>query len=252
MSYDHNAHVSIKNREKTASVQDIQNSKYWKLVVDGPANIERRLKGANSLKFFCETYGSEQFTLDWSKAHLQAIELLEDSVLRNKRFCLSFPRGSGKSTLCGWTLLWAMLNSHSAYSVSIGATAKSANKDSTILSRLLDLILCLVLIFPKYSPLFYSWEVRAAVRKGKNAEALLQISYGARTRSGLRLLLVLISLGLVPTELIRPSEVSLIPPPSMEKFVGRRLKDQTVVCKGRRLLSLMISKLGSLLGTRKR
>ena len=129
MSYNHNEHVAKKQRERTSSAQDIMNSeKYWGQIVAGPADIGRRLEGSKSLKRFCEIYGSESFTLEWSDAHLKALELLQDSVQHNKRFCLSFPRGSGKSTLTQYTLVWAFLNGHSLYSVGIGATAKSAKQ----------------------------------------------------------------------------------------------------------------------------
>jgi len=111
---------------KTASAQDIINSPLFENIVAGPEDMGRRLAAQSSLKTFIETYAKETCYLAWSPAHLRALDLLQDSILNNRRFCLAMPRGSGKSSLCGLATIWALVCGHSQYTVSIGATSKSS------------------------------------------------------------------------------------------------------------------------------
>jgi hypothetical protein len=75
---------------------------------------------------FCETYGRETFALSWSPDHVLAIAKIEAAVLRGELFAFAMPRGSGKSTMCEWACLWAILYGHSSFVMLIGSDAAIA------------------------------------------------------------------------------------------------------------------------------
>ena len=78
-----------------------------------PPKDKKRLDACReSFRLFCETYGAEAFPLAWSPDHLKAIERIEAAVLRGELFAFAMPRGSGKTTLCEWSCIWAMLYGH--------------------------------------------------------------------------------------------------------------------------------------------
>jgi hypothetical protein len=84
-------------------------------------------------RLFCETYAAESFPLAWSPDHLTAIAKIEASVLRGELFAFAMPRGSGKTTLCEWACLWALLNGHRQFITLIGS-------DQAIAEQMLDSI----------------------------------------------------------------------------------------------------------------
>lgn len=93
-----------------------------------PAVVDqaRRLATKTNFRLFCESYGAESFALAWSNDHLTAISKIEAAVLRGELFAFAMPRGSGKSTLCEWACLWAMLHGHASFIVLVGADAAIA------------------------------------------------------------------------------------------------------------------------------
>jgi hypothetical protein len=93
-----------------------------------PAKPKRRKKCEKSLKDFCETYLPEWFHLEWSKVHLTALTRLESAGLSGGQFCFAMPRGSGKTTLCIATALWAVLYGHRSFVVMLGATESAADE----------------------------------------------------------------------------------------------------------------------------
>jgi len=92
----------------------------------GPLNPERRAVAEESFVTFCKTYGAAAFTLSWSDYHLSAAAKVEAAAKSGGMFAFAMPRGSGKSTLCHWSVLWSVLCGHSPYAVLIGATDSSA------------------------------------------------------------------------------------------------------------------------------
>jgi hypothetical protein len=84
-------------------------------------------------RLFCETYAAESFPLAWSQDHLKAIAKIEAAVLRGELFCFAMPRGSGKSTLCEWAAIWALVYGHRQFVVVIGS-------DQGIAEQMLDSI----------------------------------------------------------------------------------------------------------------
>lgn len=117
-SYDTGAAA---NERRRRSAQDLAYWDKYTQLVTKPETLDRRLEAADSFKFFCETYGSEAFGLEWSPAHLEVIEKIEQSTLNSGSFALALPRGSGKSTLCHWAMIWSLLNGHVEYSLYIAA-----------------------------------------------------------------------------------------------------------------------------------
>jgi len=100
-----------------------------------PAVVDPARRDSCRLDFrlFCETYAAESFPLAWSPDHLTAIAKIEAAVLRGELFCFAMPRGSGKTTLCEWACLWALLNGHRQFITLIGS-------DQAIAEQMLDSI----------------------------------------------------------------------------------------------------------------
>lgn len=97
------------------------------------ANAKRRDACRRDFRKFCETYGGESFPLAWSPDHLTAIAKIEAAVLRGELFAFAMPRGSGKSTLCIWACLWAVLYGHRPFVMLVGS-------DQAIACQMLDIV----------------------------------------------------------------------------------------------------------------
>jgi hypothetical protein len=91
-----------------------------------PKHPEKIKACRRSFRKFCEHYGAESFPLAWSADHLRAIEKIERSVLKGELFAFAMPRGSGKSTLCEWACIWAMLYGHRQFVMLLGSDAAIA------------------------------------------------------------------------------------------------------------------------------
>ena len=113
--------------KQTAYNQDVWIARF-EAIYAGPKNKKRRLAAQECFRTFCETYGANAFKLSWSKYHLKAIKKMQDAVLHGKKFAFAMPRGSGKTTLCHWLMLWATLCGHAPYVCFIGATEKKSKQ----------------------------------------------------------------------------------------------------------------------------
>ena len=134
MSYDTGA---ARKAEQRRDAQDISNGKYYEAIVKGPESLDRRLEAAASFKLFCQTYGSSAFTLTFADFHNEVIEKFEDAVFNHSSLSVALPRGSGKSTLCQYGMVWAALCGHSPYNIFIAANvSQSLNRLSSIKSSL--------------------------------------------------------------------------------------------------------------------
>ena len=96
-------------------------------------DVARLDECGKSFQRFCELYGAESFPLAWSPDHILAITKIESAVLRGELFAFAMPRGSGKSTLCEWACLWAMLYGHRPFVMLVGS-------DQAIACQMLDAI----------------------------------------------------------------------------------------------------------------
>ena len=99
-----------------------------------PVGDPARRDGTRSdFRAFCELYAPESFPLAWSLDHLTAISKIEGAVLRGELFAFAMPRGSGKTTLCEWASIWALLHGHRQFIVIVGS-------DQAIAEQMLDSI----------------------------------------------------------------------------------------------------------------
>lgn len=121
---DYDAKRQLAARAHTQNVDEA----FGDILDRGPENPERRELCEGSLRFFCETYGGEAFRLAWSAAHRRAIERIEAAVANGAMFAFAMPRGSGKTTLSRWGVLWAVACGHSPYVVLISATQNAAER----------------------------------------------------------------------------------------------------------------------------
>lgn len=79
-----------------------------------------------SLKRWIEYFGKQDFYLKFSPDHLEAIDTLERCINHGEQYALAMPRGSGKTTVTQWALLYAMLTGRRRYITYIAATDKLA------------------------------------------------------------------------------------------------------------------------------
>jgi len=73
------------------------------------ADPARKARTLRSLFAFAESYFPKRFFLDWSDDHRAVIRRLEYATKYGGLFALAMPRGSGKTTLCEVTTIWAVL-----------------------------------------------------------------------------------------------------------------------------------------------
>ncbi|MCH2204040.1 MAG: hypothetical protein MK102_18905, partial [Fuerstiella sp.] len=86
----------------------------------------RKKSCRDSFRKFCDTYFKEVFNIPWSDDHLKVIDKIERAVLAGGLFALAMPRGSGKTTLCEISALWAILYGHRKFICMIGASEDAA------------------------------------------------------------------------------------------------------------------------------
>lgn len=91
-------------------------------------SFSRRSRCRMDLRRFCLTYGKAAFPLPFSADHDKAIAKLQEAVTTGGRFALAMPRGSGKTTLVIWTLLWALCYGHRKYVVLIACDIDAAKQ----------------------------------------------------------------------------------------------------------------------------
>jgi len=124
MSRDYQDHISATlalQAERTAASQDIGD-------IPKVKNRRRRNRCAKSLVKFCKAYAGRTFYLPWADFHYRAAEKIERSAIEGGLYAFCMPRGSGKTSLCEWAAIWAVLYGHAQYVVVIGATETRAQQ----------------------------------------------------------------------------------------------------------------------------
>ena len=89
-------------------------------------NPARRMEARQSFRRFCEIYYPHVFDLAWSDDHLRVIDKIERVVRYNQMFAVAMPRGSGKTTLCQISVIWAILTGRHKFVVLLAATEADA------------------------------------------------------------------------------------------------------------------------------
>jgi hypothetical protein len=92
------------------------------------ADPERRAACEQNFRLFCETYFPLAFYLAWSPDHLKVVAKIEQSVIQGGLFALAMARGSGKSTICEFACIWAVLYGHRSFVALIGSEATHATE----------------------------------------------------------------------------------------------------------------------------
>ncbi|HZT79592.1 MAG TPA: terminase gpA endonuclease subunit [Gemmataceae bacterium] len=77
---------------------------------------------------FFTTYFPAAFSRPFCKDHLRVIERLQNCVLHGGLFALAMPRGSGKTTMCERTAIWALLYGHRRFVALVAATQALAEQ----------------------------------------------------------------------------------------------------------------------------
>lgn len=116
---EHKAEMARRNKEASAQGRDIGD-------LPEVANPVMKHNCELDFKLFCETYFSETFALEWSDDHLRCIAKIEKSIIDGGLFALAMPRGSGKTSLCEISCIWALLYGHRKFVTLIGATESAA------------------------------------------------------------------------------------------------------------------------------
>lgn len=119
-------------KKKRAGLREATVSALGRDIGEIPRVANPRRKNAcrrNFLKF-CQTYGNfdpkPKFTLPFSADHLKAIATLQKCVIDGGFFAFAMPRGFGKSTLCEWAAIWALLFGHKKFIVLIACSGPMA------------------------------------------------------------------------------------------------------------------------------
>jgi len=90
--------------------------------------LDRRAKGEESFRLFCELYFPHLFTLAWSDDHLRVIRKIEAVVNNHDTLAVAMPRGSGKTTLSLVAVIWAILTAKHLFVYLLAASDDAARK----------------------------------------------------------------------------------------------------------------------------
>jgi hypothetical protein len=116
---EHKAEAAARNKAMSAAGRDIGD-------VPKVADWARREKATKSLRAFCDTYGGQAFHMKWSDDHLRVLARLDEVIAAGGQFALAMPRGSGKTTMLAWAIVWALLTGRRPCVVLIAADGLAA------------------------------------------------------------------------------------------------------------------------------
>tara|TARA_R100000808_G_scaffold23734_1_gene53096 strand:- start:327 stop:2432 length:2106 start_codon:yes stop_codon:yes gene_type:complete len=125
----------------------------------------RRRDAIDSYETFCQAYFPTAFTLPWSPYHKRAADKIQRAITSGGMFAWAMPRGSGKTTMCEWGVLWAILTGRSPYTVFVGASEQAAERRLKNLKTQFQLNDLLLQDFPAEV-----WPVRALDNSARKAE----------------------------------------------------------------------------------
>lgn len=98
------------------------------VAIPRPRSYSRRAAGRRDLRRFCLCYGRAAFPLPFSPDHDAVIGKLQEAILTGGRFAMAMPRGSGKTTLVIWAVLWAICYGHRRYIVLVACDIDAAKQ----------------------------------------------------------------------------------------------------------------------------
>lgn len=115
-----------KHRDDVAEAKARYVSRLGAVVIPSVVDSRRKSRCSRSLRNFCMTYGPAAFPLPFSADHKAALAKLQEAIRHDGRFALAMPRGSGKTTMVIWSLLWAICYGLRRYIVIIAADMDAA------------------------------------------------------------------------------------------------------------------------------
>jgi hypothetical protein len=91
-----------------------------------PQIIRKRKALEKDMSAWLMFFGKDSFSDNWSPDHLKILAKTETAINDGGCFAEAMPRGSGKSTIAKWVVIYATLTGRRKYVVSIAATAELA------------------------------------------------------------------------------------------------------------------------------
>jgi len=88
---------------------------------------KRRERGRDDFLKFCKTYGAHVFSLPWAEPHIEAGQRFQRIAEEGGQAALAMPRGWGKTSLCQWAVIYAVLFGLRRFVVYVGAIASEAH-----------------------------------------------------------------------------------------------------------------------------
>ena len=107
--------------EKRESVREIGS-------IPAVVDPDRKANCEHDLPLFLKTYMPAAYYLDWSPDHIVVLDKIQHAILKGGQFAEAMPRGSGKTAMCGGSVLWAILYGQRRFIAIIGAEAEHAKK----------------------------------------------------------------------------------------------------------------------------
>lgn len=111
--------------------------------------LEIKKKFEFDLRGFLQYYFPEQFYLEFSPDHLEAIDIIQDGILHGGQFAYAMPRGSGKTTIARGAIIWAICYGHRRYIVPIASTQGDAEKLISAIKATFEFNEKLLAVFPE-------------------------------------------------------------------------------------------------------
>ena len=92
------------------------------------ADGQRRARCARDLRQFLLTYYPRKFKKPFGKIHLRLIQEIERVAIHGGKQAVAMPRGSGKTTICAASVVWAVAFGWRRFVVVVAANTKEARK----------------------------------------------------------------------------------------------------------------------------
>ncbi len=110
------------------AAKDAHDARKRHVLIPAPEDYQRRLDLEADPGAWLRHYAGSAFPLPWAEFHLLSIARLQSAIEHGGSYALAFPRGSGKTTLSRWMMVWAILSGHKRYGLLVCATGKKAEQ----------------------------------------------------------------------------------------------------------------------------
>lgn len=148
----------------------------WRTVShDPPSKEDQALRDsmATDLELFLRTCFPQAYSLEFSNDHLKVIDALYRTVTKGQKKAIAMPRGSGKTTMCTHTALFALLYNYRQYLFIVCADLNAAKNLIAGIKGELCYNEMLLRLFPEVATYFVATEgnqLRAKNQLNENGE----------------------------------------------------------------------------------